>query len=234
MKLEHVVFIFIVNGVMLVTVHAQDTSGVIQLASGQRLTGKVEYKQPFLAKPYVLLNDSIKYKIEEIRAFQCANGYFAKLPKSSKVVRRTLQGKIDLYQDVQSYFIPGQSYTVNTPGGSFVQSTPASFNTYTLDYFSKNGGDILDASLGNLKTALVDNPESMKYLSEYQTLNLVQWGLVGTGLGMVITSFLTATKEDGPNKGLLIGGGVTAVLGWIPKLMKDGKMEDAVRVYNQN
>lgn len=40
-------------------------------------------------------------------------------------------------------------------------STPGSFNTSTVEYFSKNGGDILEADYGNLKVALADNPESM-------------------------------------------------------------------------
>ncbi|MBI5216816.1 MAG: hypothetical protein HY960_13775 [Ignavibacteriae bacterium] len=245
--MKSITIITIIIAVLLVSasVAAQQSTSFILLENGQTVNGKVELKQPFLATPYLMLNDSIKHPLEEVKVYQNEDGYFAKvrsranffttgvldLSSGEKFVKRTLTGRISLFEEQGSRFIGGHSFTTSTPGGSFTHTTPSSFQTYTLDYFSKDDGDVLEVSISNLKKAMEDNPVSMEYLNEYQTLGYVQYGLAIGGLGMVVAGAATSTKEEF-NTGLVLGGAVVAVLSWIPKLIRDGKMEDAVRVYN--
>ncbi|MBI5474398.1 MAG: helix-turn-helix transcriptional regulator [Ignavibacteriae bacterium] len=168
------------------TLTAQTDSSYILLSSGGRIAGKVDMHQTFLRTPYLTLNDSIKYTLENVQAFQNSEGYFGKVAgtKTSMVLRMS-QGKLDLYRATQSSWTAGHSYSFSTPGGMQTVSTPGSFNTSTAEYFSKNGGDILDADYGNLKVALADNPASMRHLNTYRTLNYVQWGLAGGGVALI-------------------------------------------------
>ena len=56
--------------------------------------------------------------------------------------------------------------------GIHIQSAPR-WEYKRAEYFSKDGGDILDADYAKLKNALSDNPESMKHLNTYRTLGYV-------------------------------------------------------------
>jgi hypothetical protein len=99
-----VYFVVTLNLIICYVALTQDATGVIQLATGEKVYGKVELKEPFLRKSYLLLNDSVEYKIKDIDRFQSDDGYFAKLPKSSKLVKRTVQGKIALYEETVTNF----------------------------------------------------------------------------------------------------------------------------------
>ncbi len=166
-------------------------SSFIQLNSDKILNGNVELKSPFLRSRYLLFNESTKYDISAVKAFQNEEGYFVKVKygffKQEKLAKRVQRGKIDLYS---VYVHSGSGVPIFTTGHlSLGVSIPAK-----VDYFSKNGQDVQKASYGNLKKALFDNPESMKYLNAHRTLQFVAIGMVVAGLTTIIVSVANVEK----------------------------------------
>ena len=213
--------------------YAQNGDNYIKLKNGEIISGKIEYKKPFLGSPYILLDDSIEYKIENILLFQSNDGYFRKVDKNrNEFAQRVMEGKIDLYRETSMYFTPGNVVSTQTPGGTQTMYTPGYTSSVDYDYFSKDGGEILEASYSNLLSALSDNNESIKHLKTYNTLNVVQWILVGSGIGLLIAGLATSSKEE-LNTGLMITGGVVALLAWIPHLIGKSEYRKAIEVYNQ-
>jgi len=233
MKNKCVILLGIIS-FLTVCLNGQSEGSHIQLSSGEKISGKVELKHPVFSTTYLMFNDTIKYSLNKIKSFQNGEGYFGRVADSeTKIVKRTVEGRIDLFEETKSSWSGGNQISYNTPRGTQTFSTPNVFNTYTLSYFSKNGGDILDADYSNLKEALADNAESMRHLSIYQTLNYVQYGLVGSGLAIMIGGVATIKKER-MNEGIITTGAIVAVLGWIPHLIKGTELQKAVNIYNLN
>ena len=178
-------------------VHSQDTT-FIELLSGEKRYGKVERKGGLFKKDKIVLNDTLKYSLKEVNAYQNAKGFYLRIPDKNIFARRIQSGRVNLYtREVSSY----------TPHGSYSSS---------VEYFTKGNGKLQKASYGNLKKALLDNELSVKYLSEYQTLTYTQIGLVAVGLGTFLSAFIGADKDTPPSFGRIGIGSVLALSGWIP------------------
>jgi len=214
---------------------AQQDSSYIVLARGEKINGKVEQKEPFLGTPYILFNDSTRYEMKDLRAYQNSDGYFAKLKTSwsPTFVKRTIKGKIDFFSRTQWFMFPGNMQTVTTPGGPMTIGAGPTVQTQTEEYFCKNGIDVLEADYGNLKDALADNPQSMAYLNEYHTLQTWQWSLAGGGLALVIAGLATMEKGSKKPPGLIFVGASVSFSAWIPYLLKSDKIQLAIKVYNK-
>ncbi|MFA6540601.1 MAG: hypothetical protein WCT99_03290 [Bacteroidota bacterium] len=209
----------------------QPDSTFLHLNTGEKKFGKVEFKDPFLSRSYILFNDSTRYELKEVKAFQNSDGYFAKLPgRSARVVKRVIAGKVDFFSETQSYYHVGNSFSYNTPMGTMTSTTPGSFSTTTIEYFCKDGSELQDASYSNLRTALADNTKSMQLLDEYRTMNYFKYGIGTVGLAIIVAGI---TAKDGPSKNTVIAGAIVVNLAWIPSLMQGGKIDQAIRVYNQ-
>ena len=215
-----------------------DCTEHIIMKSGEKLCGHVLYKNPTFGKEHLLLNDTAKIDIAKVKTFQTQDGYYGTVDPgfsfSPKVVRRMKTGKIDFYSATNTTYMPGQSHTVRTAGGSY--TTTSSFGstmTNVYEYYSKDGSDIKKCSYGNLREALADNPASMKLLNEHRTLIYTQVGLVAAGLGTIAATLATMKKgRDTAPPGIFIGAAI-AVTSWIPHLMRQGKIEDAIETYNR-
>lgn len=210
----------------------------IILKSKEKLIGKVELKSPFFGVQYLLFEDTAKFGLEKIQAFQNEDGYYAVANAvgfygKPKLFKRTQAGKVNLFTAYQVYSSPGSYNAISNPGGRMTQYTPGVTTFARFDYFSKDNGDILPATRDNLMAALSDHPKSIRLLREHQTLGTVKVVLVLAGLGLIGAAFLGADKDHPPSVGLLIAGGIAANLSWIPFFMQAGKIEKAIEVYNE-
>jgi hypothetical protein len=204
----------------------------IKLKSGETISGKVEYEKPFLGSPYILLDDSIEYQLDKVQLYQNDDGYFCRVNnRTNDFAERIMKGKITLYRESITYFSPGQSMSFQTPGGTHSFYTAGSFSSMDFDYFSKGDGDIVEASYSNLYSALSDNEISLRHLKTFNTLNYVQWGLIGGGIALLLTGVATSSK-DKPNFGLMIVGGVLGLSSWIPHFIAKSEYKKAIEVYN--
>ena len=208
------------------------------LRSKEKLTGPVELKSPLFGQEYVLFNDTVKYSLRQIRAFQNAEGYFATTNEgmygTPKLVKRAQSGRVNLYTAYQMYSSPGSYNTISTPGGRITQYTPGITSFARFDYFSTDTSDILPATRDNLMAALSANPKSIQLLREHKNLGTAKIVLILGGLGLIGSAFIGVDKDHPPSVSLLVAGGVVANLSWIPSLIQSGKIEKAIEVYNQN
>lgn len=236
-----IVSIFLYSFLLTKSVSSQtpDDAGqsFIILKSKETIYGKVELKSPFLGSEYLLFNDTTKYPLSLIRAFQNEEGYFANvyaggLYGTPKLVKRTQTGKVNLFTAHQMYSSAPTWNSFSTPGGRVTQYNPGMTTFARFDYFSKDTSDILPASRDNLMAALSDNPQSIKLLREHKNLSVVKTVLILGGLGLIGSAFIGVDKEHPPSVGLMVAGGVVANLTWIPNWMQSDKIEKAIEVYN--
>jgi hypothetical protein len=61
------------------------------LNNGRTIWGKAELKDPFLAKDYILFNDSLKYDTKDVLAFENDEDYFARVENTNDFAKR-IQG----------------------------------------------------------------------------------------------------------------------------------------------
>ncbi|MBL7994652.1 hypothetical protein JNM05_04700 [bacterium] len=209
----------------------------IVLKSKESIYGKVELKSPLFGSEYLLFNDTAKYSIQQIRAFQNDQGYFANLHTggyygTQKLVKRTQTGKVNLFTTYQMYSTAGSWNSMMTPGGRVTYYNPGTTTLARFDYFSKDTNDILPASRDNLMAALSDNPKSIQLLREHKNLGVAKIVLVLAGLGLIGSAFIGVDKDHPPSVELMVAGGIVANLSWIPYFMQAGKIENAIEVYN--
>lgn len=210
----------------------------VKMLDGSEFTGEFKMKRPILSIPHILLENETKIYFSEIECYQYREEFFQRIPSSfsaNKFAKRVLKGKIDFYSSVTLNKTPGFSNTISTPGGDFTTLTPGTSSLSSVDYFRKGNGDLEKASYKNLAVALKDNKESMRYLSQYKTLNRVQWGMTLGGIGLVVGGLSQIDKEDGLTSGgkaLMISGGIISGIGQIFGLKKPEKIMDAIEVYN--
>ena len=208
------------------------------LNNGEQIFGKVEYKNTnsfsYANRSYFLV-DSTRHEIKDIKAFQDSLGFYAKISGEDDFVKREAEGNIDLYSTTYSYGGTGGTFnTINTPHGSFTTFTPGSYGgTSKVEYFSKNGGEVLSVNYGNLREVLKDNMESMALLDDYRTLNYVKYGAGIVGIGLIVSALLDMDKDTPPNFGTMAIGGVIANIGiWIPSMVQKDKLQKSIKVYN--
>ncbi len=206
--------------------------------SEEQIFGKVEYNKAnlFSTEMSHFLVDSTRYEIKDVKAFQNSESYFAKIYMEDDFVKRESEGKIDLYSTTYNYGggSGGTFNTITTPHGSFTTFSPGfSGGTSTINYFSKDGGKVLNANYDNLREALKDNIESMALLDDYRTLNYVQYGAGIIGIGLIASAFIGVDKDTKPNFGTIALGGIIANIGiWIPSMVKSNKLQESIKVYN--
>jgi hypothetical protein len=176
------------------------------------------------------LNDTTRVEIKEILAFQNADGYFVRVPKSTMLLKRVKQGKVDLFSKTVNQYQMGTSYSFSTPGGMVTHTSPGYFATASIEYFSKDNLPVEEVTYSSLRNALADNSESMRILDQYRTLNYIKYGVGVVGLGIVVAGL---TAKDGPSKNTILTGAVIMNLAWIPSIMQGGKLDEAINVYNR-
>ncbi|KAB2877732.1 hypothetical protein F9K33_15680 [bacterium] len=238
-------FIFILLNLSVLTLtgftqtRIDSNQSFITLKSRETIYGKVELKSPLFGSEYLLFNDTAKYTVQQIRAFQNEEGYFANTYTGGyyspeKLVKRTQTGKVNLFTTHQMYSTAGSWNSMSTPGGRVTYYNPGTTTFARFDYFSKDTNDLLPASRDNLMAALSDNPKSIQLLREHKNLGVAKIVLVLAGVGLIGSAFIGVDKDHPPSVGLMVGGGIVANLSWVPYFMQNGKIENAIEVYNRD
>ena len=213
-------------------VSAQDsTSGYLELTSDEKISGIVEVKSELFKQKYILLNDSVKYQLNQVKAFQNKDGFFVVFRNSRavyKIAKRKETGNIDLYTSYELVYSAGTYSPGFGPGGA-----GGGVSNAAIEYYRKNNGALKSIEYDNLKTNLADNTKSMEYLRSYKSLNYAKIGLGVLGAGIIVSAFAGMSKEEGLPKGPLISGAVVMNLLWIPQILQGQEIKDAIKAYNE-
>ena len=213
---------------------ADEYGSFILLENGDKLYGKVEKVVPYAGQAYLLLDGSERHDFGNVRAYQDDNGFFVKLrstPWNYEFVRRVIEGKIDFFSSTHLTVVDeGYGYPFAPYRSYRRRAVVASEN---IDYFSKDGVDILPVNFHNLYEALSDNPESMKYLNDYRTMETLQWGLLAGGTVVTLIGLSSSNYQTHYVSPLVYVGCLATVSAYIPFFLKDTKLQLAIKVYNK-
>ena len=226
-------------------VTAQPVSDHVVLVSGDTLRGEVDIREPFLRSAYVSLNDSTRYQFSEVLEVKDGIDYYAVGQggpfNGTMLVKRVQRGRIDLYekvtQDAGSWVMGPNGAQTFQPGGQTRHQ-----------FFRKGGGGVQPASPSYLRTAMQDDAQALAILDRRERLGYVQWGLVGVGAAVALfgatqSEFGQEGVDAGPygtvgekkaslNPLLFVGIGIMAG-SWIPSLMREPLLDEAVETYNR-
>ena len=212
----------------------QNDKYFIKLVDGKIIYGNSEIKDPFLGKSYVMI-DSTKYYLKDIAQVIKSKGYFLTyksggLFSTPNLVKRTTEGKIDLYSD----YVTSYSGGYMGPNGMMVGNFPVT--SYQEILFTKDKINLFEINYSNLRDQLSDNPVSVEYLNKYRTLNYFKYGLGIIGIATIIAGISQIDKEKGLDSGAkstIVIGAVVTNLAWIPSLMQGNTLDDAIAAYNK-
>lgn len=208
---------------------------------GEEYHGQVKITQDMWGKMTLLYNDSLTFNMNEVRRFENGSGYFAVIQDiktgsnsailGSIVLKRVARGNVEVYE-------------------KFDFSGRNSNNKPNYDYFNRRNDLIRKVEYDNLKAALKDNEQSMRYLKQYKTYKILNIGLLGLGLATTFYGLVTSSSESGEetqidpatgkpagdfklNSTAYVGIGVT-LTSFVPYFLKSSKLKQAIDAYNRN
>ncbi len=229
--------------VMCVGAQAQsDSRYFVQLQTGEvYYADKLRFKTPLFKQDHFLLNDSLKFSISSVAAYQNDEGYFARVAygnRSESFAKRISDGPriskffTSTYDYYNSGFSPyGYGYGY---GGFGMGAGPSRRRIY---FFSKDNGPLIPFEFENLAEALADNPSSMLLLSRHKRDKFIHTGISILGAGLLaygVLNSVNSTNEFGQarlNPVIYAGAGIVAIPFAIQLFQKD-KLTQAVEVYN--
>ena len=222
---------------------AQPLQDHVVLVSGDTLRGEVEIKEPFLRSAYVSLDDSARYRFNDVLEVKDGVDYYAVGQggpfNGTMLVKRVRRGRMDLYEKVtqnpDSWVMGPNGAQTFRPGGQTKHQ-----------FFRKSGCAVQKASPSNLRSAMHDDAQALAILDRRDRLGYVQWGLVGVGAGVAILGATQSefaepddgnpfTEEDtGASISPLLFVGVGIMAGsWIPHLMREPLLDESIATYNR-
>lgn len=228
MKKKTLLFLYIAI-LCSISLYAQNDKYFIKLRTGETKFGKLEYKVKLFGTDYILMNDSIKYLLTEIKSYQVEEGYFIRTSDfRNKFAKRIKEGKISLYAESYSFATSGHTVSASFKGGSVPIHIGGSAS---FEYFTKGNDELKEVNYANLYKALSDNQLSLEHLETSRTLKYVTWGLAITGVALLIGSKAGSKCEVNET---MIGFGITAgISAWITSMISSNKQETAIEVYNR-
>lgn len=151
---------------------------IVLKKGNQKLSGDVRLSNDPEKGTRVICNGKTEYPVGELQAFMTEGVYFTNLPLVHKqgdkvlpvetLVMQVVQGKVNIYSRFAALDLDRKELR--------------------YDYFSKSGDAIQEIGYANLKTALGDNPESLKHLqSSYQ---FKPSPLLFAGFGVTLSSLI--------------------------------------------
>tara|TARA_R110002096_G_scaffold170131_2_gene342192 strand:- start:21510 stop:22223 length:714 start_codon:yes stop_codon:yes gene_type:complete len=204
----------------------------VELRDSTIIRGKVKLSNNLFKGRRLIVNDTTEIKLSNVRAYQISDGYFLRVNKGygDDFAERIKKGNIDLY----SRPVTGFSGPTSIPGaGGSSVFIGGGFSNSSIQYFSKNGGDLQKASPANLKKALADNEVSMKFLNDRDGLTTLQVLGAVAGVAIVATTLAPQLDKDELNLvGPVIGIAVFAGGIWLPEFKKRELTLSAIDAYN--
>ncbi|SHL71384.1 hypothetical protein [Hymenobacter psychrotolerans] len=191
---------------------ANTTRYAVGLKTGQVYKGfDVTVKQPFIGRPYLVLDEQQRFDLDQVRYFEDESGFYVRttLPGRSKreaTLRRDRVGRISLYS------ITSTQYAGNGMGGfgpyggygryggfggyPYGGYGGPMYRTTKTEYFSKDNGPIEDLSLRNLLLATADNPTATNLLlqaRQYQTYTTISYVAAG---GLLVAGLVSSLNQN--------------------------------------
>ncbi len=211
-----------------VAVKAQSLDHVL-MNNGTKKFGIVELRNPLTKSPFLTIDTTLRIELTDVQGYQTADGYFRKrftgdlLDKDNFIfLKKTTTGKVDLYSSVSwsTEFNPVTAQNI----------LPVLKTAASAEYVSKSGYNVLDVDYDNLRELLADNVRSMQMLDEYETLNYYTYGAGGVGTLLVLSG---ASKDINRGKNYFIAGAACFSIAWIPHLLQQTILQDAITEYNK-
>ena len=199
---------------------------------GDTLRSGVRYVNPLLAPSYVTV-DGEQHATSEFQILYLDGVTHAVVDDGRKLAPLVNEGRLRLF-----------SRTMSPPPG-MVQAGPNDAvmmplgTGQSIGYIQVPGGPVQRASLGNLRSAMGDNAESMRHLDRARTLRTFRWvataaGIAAFGLGAYGALNAESTGGD-PATFVPIGvaGALTAgAANFIFPAQEDRARDRAIDVYN--
>ncbi len=212
----------------------------IELYNGERVYArKLQYKSPLFKQNHFLLDDTLRFKPEEVKVFQNTEGYFARVNagrRFSDFAQRERTGRIS------TFFVLRTDYNTYGPGvgmgmGGFGRYGYGGYGYPTqrkVYYYSKDNGPLEPLTYRNLRVALSDNPGSLESLQKYKSAQTLQTGMYVAGAGIIGVGLYQQFKGGQTSSFsplLLVGLGVSL----LPQLLKftsKDRLSEAIELYN--
>lgn len=162
------------------------------LYNGEVLTGNsLLYHSPIL-KPAEFVLDGLSYETSMVEFFQNKHGYFANLSNQNRNSHERYalcirMGKVNLFEEIDMEVYGGEELIVeeNAKGRDPMLASGEYFQFYT-----KGNEAVKKATYRNMKVDLSDNEASMKHLKAFKKYQLLQWGLIGVGSGLIAANVI--------------------------------------------
>jgi hypothetical protein len=220
--------IFFVYAVLIVATTTQ-AQNFVGLHNGY----KHEYKNLVLIKPgfssrYLLADDSIKYRLSEVKYYQIQDGYFLKRGnRGTEFMKREQEGIIELFGVVRTT----HSFDPNT-------GIPTSSSS-KINFYRKNNGRVKKVNSKNLRMDVSDCESCLKEIKKAKTLGVISAIGLTAGLGIFIgtaATHLSETPEPGEESSSIPAGAIIGpALCFTPLILSGSKrshFENAISLYN--
>ncbi|MGC4021799.1 MAG: hypothetical protein QM734_07565 [Cyclobacteriaceae bacterium] len=196
----------------------------IELDNGDKITGQIEYKTPFMAKPYLLVDGTTKYDLtQQVKSYQLQGVYYKKFFMSTYgkpiFFQRTAHGKIDSWYRATT--------VINGHGGA---------SSKRWDYYSFENGPLKKMRFRFVKKDLKESPEAMKVIKKIKGLRVVSGlGYLGGSALIIGGAVSISNTKPGENPGFpptLIAGALIFNINLFLLNSKREKMIEAIDAYN--
>jgi hypothetical protein len=176
----------------------------VQLMSGETIEGnELLYIAPSNVDPMFQL-DGVMYPSREVEFFKNKHGYFANLGRIEGFEKNDFamcidKGRTNLYQRIDIGVYGGAFLQPDANGEGLADGT-------TFQYYNVGDEPLRKVGYSNMKVDLADNLGASSHLKDYRKFRMVQFGLLGSGAGVLASSF--AVQAGGPiqfNPMMLLG-----------------------------
>lgn len=200
-----------------------NSQNFIELVSGEKIYGTVEYRAPAFKKGFFLINDTVRYDEVSVRSFQIGSDYYRKISPPgtapSSFYLRTVEGKIEAFTKISSQTI--------------IQSGQHTNMKNRWDFYTIGDGPIKKVRYRFLKKDLQESKEAMKIIKQVSNLRLVSGVLYLGGSALIIGGISSPANSEGNSiPPAVIIGAIAFNANFFLLNTKRNKLLKAIDVYN--
>lgn len=229
-----------------------DRGFFVGLYNGERIyANRIQQKSPLFKGDYFLLDDTLRLPTNSIKYYQNRDGFYVRLgdPRGQSVfAKRVISGRISKYyttvMDYRDPFMYGRPYGMGYGGmgmgyGGMWSPWGMGGGSRRLYFFSKDGSELVDYNVRNLREAVADNQGSLTMIRQYQTSRVVETGLSIVGVGLLVYGMNKSIQQN-PYTGnvqfnlsplVYVGAGALGAP-ILMRLFKKDKLTQAIELYN--
>ncbi len=213
----------------------------VGLNSGETVYGnKLEFIDKLIGKDYLLLDDSMKYLLSDIKFYQRESGYYLKKNISMRGdvwFKRNIEGKINTYSATEWSYSPGMM----GPNGMY---TGGYSRAIKMSYYEK-GYQFKEMNYENLKRDLKNHEASMLQLEKVRKMKNTNIGIYVGSAALILAGIAhtaALNKQEGPPpydadikfSPFLIVGAIGIAIPSFINMSKEEKLLQAIKTYNKD